>query len=97
MENTEISKQEKIDLFVKEYNEWLDKKPTNDELQFVHYSHLVVVQDIDDEGEISAINTTCSDVNGVNLASLLSIHEEMRERIEEKSKSYLFKKELSTK
>jgi hypothetical protein len=89
MENIEIAKQEQIDLFVKRYNKWLEKIPIQYEIKFVHFSHLVIIKDIDEKGHIDAANVTCSHLSDVSMDDILTCHEYIKEQIDVKSKECL--------
>ena len=87
MENTETPQ---IQSFIDKYNEWLQARPESDDVEFVHFSHLVIILS---EGniDITAGNIINSSVNQVNFSNLMSIHEAMKEQIDKETLQHLTK------
>jgi hypothetical protein len=81
MENTETPE---IQSFIKEYNEWLEARPKSDDVEFVHYSHLVILIGEDDES-LKARNLINSDVHKINFNNLIAIHESMKNELDKQA------------
>lgn len=93
MENTETPQ---IQSFVDKYNEWLEARPKSDDVEFVHFSQIVIFIG-EDEDSIKARNLINSDVHKVNFKNLMNVHESIKEEIDKQTMKHFQKiKQRST-
>lgn len=87
MENIETPK---IKSFVEKYNEWLEARPKIDDLEYIHFSQLVILIGEDDDS-LQARTVTNSDVHKVGLKDLIAIHQSIKDQLNNQTMKHIGK------